>query len=49
MGRYIPEEARTRAIKTTYDMMTRKGRMKYLKMVEGRKGEFRQHGVDFAW
>jgi hypothetical protein len=48
VGRYIPEEARIRAIKTTYDIMTRKGRMKYLKM-EGRKGEFRQHELDFAW
>jgi hypothetical protein len=49
VGRYIPEEARIWVIKAMYDMMTRKGRMKYLNMVEGREGEFRQHGVDYAW
>ncbi len=48
-GCFIPEHARIRGIKTTYDMMKRTGRMKYLKIVPGSKGEFMIHHVDFTW
>lgn len=48
-GQQIPEHARIRGIKTTYDMATRTGRMKYLKMVVGSKGKFEVCDIDFAW
>jgi hypothetical protein len=48
-GEQIPEHARIRGIKTTYDMASHTGRMKYLKMVVGSKGKFEVCGVDFVW
>jgi hypothetical protein len=48
-GNYIPEHARIRAIKTTYDMVKRTGRMKYLKRSSPTNREFVVHHVNFTW
>jgi hypothetical protein len=48
-GNYIPEYARIRGIKTTYDMVKRTGRMKYLRMASPTNREFVAHHVDFTW
>ena len=48
-GQQIPENARIRGVKMTYDMVAHTGRMKYLKMVVGSPGKFEVCVFDFAW
>jgi len=42
-GKYIPEHARIRGIKTTYDMVKRTGRMKHLNLASPTNREFVVH------
>jgi hypothetical protein len=47
--KYIPEHARIRGIKTTYDMVKRTGCMKYLNMASPTNREFVVHHINFTW
>jgi len=49
IGDFIPEVARIRAIKTTYDIAARTGRMSYLKMEDACSANFVKHYLDFTW
>lgn len=48
-GKFIPEYARIRGIKSSFDMATRTGHMKYLRMAPGSKINFVENHLDFTW
>jgi len=49
VGNFIPEHARIRGIKATYNIMEKTGQMKYLKMISETNSKFAKHHLEFHW